>query len=100
MFYVGLVYRKPEKPGKPVFFMRVQNEPFSGAVAFNEQHARVAVRRYVKGNLAAALVCYDDGGNTPADASETQYADNLTRRLMIPGTGPGGFEVDYGPCRK
>jgi len=100
MFYVGLKNRKPNKPGEPVFFIRVRSEPFANAVPFNERSARVAVRRYIKGNLAAALVCFDDGGNEPADASEKQYASNLRRRLMIPGTGPGGFEVDYGTCRK
>lgn len=95
MFYVGLFYRKPKTPGRHAFYIRVRNEPFRGAVAFNEKHARVAVRRYIKGNLSTALVCFDDGGNTPADASDRKYATSLARRLMIPGTGPGGYEVNY-----
>jgi hypothetical protein len=105
MFYVGLIYRKPSKPyDHRVFFIRVRSEPFACAfcdtVPFNEKSARVAVRRYIKGNLSAALVCYDDGANEPATAREKRYANSLSRRLMIPGKGPGGFEVDYGPCHK
>lgn len=101
MFYVGLVRRKRVQANSPEFFIRVRSEPFSfRCVAFNEKRARVAVRRYIKGNLSAALVCHDDGANEPGAARNKQYARNLRRRLMIPGTGPGGFEVDYGGCRK
>ena len=101
MLYVGLVHRKPKQASDPKFFIRVRNESFSfRCVAFNEKRARVAVRRYIKGNLSAALVCHDDGANEPATAGKKQYARNLRRRWMIPGTGPGGFEVDYGNCQK
>lgn len=100
MFYVGLVHRKAERASDPEIFIRVRSEQFPGAVAFNEKHARVAVRRYIKGNLSAALVCLDDRSNTPATAREKQYAGNLRSQWMIPGNGPGGFEVDYGNCRK
>ena len=100
MFYVGIVRRKV-KQGDPDLFIRVQSEPFSfRCVAFNEKHARVAVRRYIKGNLSAALVTRDDGANEPSDASDKKHANNLRSRWMIPGNGPGGFEVDYGNCRK
>jgi len=101
MFYVGLVCRKPKRAGDPKLFIRVRSEPFSfRCVAFNEKRGRVAVRRFIKGNLSASLVCLDDGANEPADASDKRYARNLRRQWMIPGNGPGGFEIDYGNCRK
>ena len=101
MFYVGLAYRKPKRASDPELFIRVRSEPFSfRCVAFNEKRARVAARRYIKGNLSAALVRRDDGANKPAMAGEKQYTRNLRRRWMIPGTGPCGFEVDYGDCQK
>jgi hypothetical protein len=101
MFYVGLVHRKAKRASDPEFFIRVRSESFSfHCVAFNEKRARVAVRRYVKGNLSAALVCLDDGDNEPGTARKKQYARNLRRQLMIPGNGPGGFEVDYRDRRK
>lgn len=67
-----------------------------GCTVQHAQH-RVAVRRYIKGNLSAALVCSDDGANEPADARDKRYARALRRQHMIPGTGPGGFKVDFGP---
>ncbi len=100
MFYVGLVRRKVKQASERKLFIRVRNESFTGAIAFNNRGARVAVRRYIKGNLSAALVCIDDGDNTPATAREKQYVGNLRHRWMIPGTGPGGFEVDFGNCKK
>lgn len=101
MFYVGLlIRRKAQAAGNPDLIIAVRETPFSGAVAFNEKHARVAVRRFIKGNLSAALVTRDDGANEPSDASDKKYAGNLRRRWMIPGNGPGGFEVDYGGCKK
>jgi len=98
MFYVGLVYRKPNRAGNPVFFIRVRNEPFTcktGTVAFNEKRARVAVRRFIKGNLSSLLACFDDGINEPGTDHKKKYAMNLRHRLMIPGTGPSGFKTDY-----
>ena len=81
----------------PCYYIRVQASPAAARVIcpvlFVERRARVAARRYIRGNLSAALVCLDDGANTPADV-EKSYARNLRRR-MIPGTGPGGFRVDY-----
>lgn len=91
MFYIGLVRRKV-KQGNPDLFIRVRSTPFINYVAFNEIHARVAARRYIKGNLSAALV-FQIG--RPED-----HREYLRRRWMIPGNGPGGFEVDYGDCRK
>lgn len=97
MWIVGLVATVPHRPGDPHLFIMVHRPPASRMmcpVLFNERSARVAVRRYVKGNLSEALVCYDDGANEPADAT-TEYAHNLCRRYMIPGPGPGGFRVDF-----
>jgi len=94
MFYVGLLIRKLAPADSPDFIICVQSVPFSGAVAFNENHARVAVRRYIRGNLITALATRNDGADEPTDAG------HLCRRWMIPGNGPGGFEVDYGDCRK
>jgi hypothetical protein len=101
MFYVGIAYRKPTATTGQAWFLRVRSELFDAAciVAFNEKHARVAVRRYIKGNLSAALACMDDGANEPADATK-QYGRALRRQFMLPGTGPGGFFVDYGSCQK
>jgi hypothetical protein len=102
MFYVGLIYCKPSKPSEPNgprLAIKVRQEPFECVgrpVAFNERSARVAVRRYIKGNLSAALVCFDDGINEPADARDTKYAGNLIRRNMQRGNGPGGYVVDDG----
>jgi hypothetical protein len=64
-------------------------------VVFVERSARVAARKYIRGNLSEALVCIDDGANEPTDAAEKPYVRNLRKRYMIPGTGPGGFRVDY-----
>jgi hypothetical protein len=98
MFYVGLKTQKPHRPYGPTMFICVRQSPFRGisVIRFNTRNARLAVRRYVKGNLSAALVCFDDGANEPADACNKQYARTLCRMFMIPGTGPGGFKVDYG----
>ncbi len=96
MFYVGLVYRKPSRAGDPTFFIRVRSEPFAfNTVAFNEKRARVAVRRFIKGNLSSLLARFDDGVNEPGTVYKKKYAINLRHRLMIPGTGPCGFETDY-----
>ena len=99
MFYVGLKTQKPSRPYGPTVLIRVRQLPFRGAsvVPFNTRSAGVAVRRYIKGNLSAALVCSDDGANEPADARDKRYARALRRQHMIPGTGPGGFKVDFGP---
>ena len=105
MFYVGLAYRKSTATTGQRWFLRVRSEPFAGCngstVPFNEKHARVAVRRYIKGNLSAALacICMDDGANEPANATK-EYAGALRRQFMLPGMGPGGFHVDYGSCQK
>jgi len=94
---VGLVSTKPTKPG-PHLFIRVQAVPATRMmcpVVFVERSARVAVRRYIKGNLSEALACFDDGANEPADAAKPRaYGRSLRRRYMIPGTTEG-FRVDF-----
>jgi len=94
---VGLIARKPIKPSEPYLFIRAQTIPAGPCmcpVVFAERSARVAVRRYIEGNLSEALVCIDDGANEPATAKEKIYARSLRRRFMIQGTGPGGFLVE------
>ena len=91
MFYIGLTRRNDRN------VIKVRPEPFKGAIAFNERSARVAVRRFIRGNLAVALVCSDDGMNTPADASDKKYSRALNRHLMLRGNGVDGYVVDYGP---
>ncbi len=103
MFYVSLDYQKPSKPNGPRLVIKVRSKPFAcgffrvPVIAFNERSARVAVRRYIKGNLAAALVCLDDGMNEPDDARDTKYAGALDRNYMVRGNGVDGYVVDYGP---
>ncbi len=94
---VGLIATKPARPHGPYLFIRVQAVPAGNCmcpVVFSERSARVAVRRYIKGNLSEALACIDDGANEPADATKL-YGRCLRKQYMISGTGPGGFRVDF-----
>jgi hypothetical protein len=97
MWIVSLRRWAPIRPYGPRLYLQVQSSGRSGhcPVAFNERSPRVAVRRYIKGNLSAALACFDDGGNEPAVAREKKYVRALRQRYMIPGNGPGGFRVDF-----
>jgi len=91
MFYIGFTKRNDRN------IIKVRSEPSYDAIAFNERSARVAVRRFIKGNLSAALVCLDDGMNEPADARDEKYAGALTRQLMLRGNGVDNYVVDFGP---